>query len=118
MFCHLVIDNILIILIYDIKIIYYQAFLFFGLYLYFRYISYWMKVLCLVGKMLVNNLDDEFLQYLQNPNLLTKRPLLVRSHNIDLFKYCNKLTVVVLHCRNNEKITFVTTLTLIAKCQQ
>jgi hypothetical protein len=77
-----------------------------------------MKVLRLVGKMIIRNLDDEFLQYLHNPNLLTKRPLLVRSHNIDLCKYCNKLIVVVLHCRNNDEITFVITLIVIAKCQQ
>jgi hypothetical protein len=77
-----------------------------------------MKVLRLVENMFVSNLDDDFLQYLHNPNLLNKRPLLVRSHNIDLCKYCSKLTMVVLHCKNNDEITFVTTLIVIAKCQR
>ncbi len=77
-----------------------------------------MKVLRSVGKMFMSNLNDEFLQYLHNPNLLTKKPLLVKSHKIYLCKYCNKLIVVVLHHKNNDEITFVTTLTMTAKCQQ
>jgi hypothetical protein len=34
-----------------------------------------------------------------------------------LCRYCEKLIVVVLHCRNNDEMTFVTTLPVTIKLQ-
>jgi hypothetical protein len=53
-----------------------------------------MQVLCLVEKMHLSNLNDEgtfFCNTLANQSLLNKKGLLVMLHNVDLYRYYEKL---------------------------